>query len=207
MPLLVYDEHGAVVSIIADDEAPVKFNHGNDEKARAAYEEKLRAWRPVYPGGVITPLNASRLSHGAAAMLVFTDDGIKKAKESFGVELKPQARITTIGRIYQEPERFPEVPYLLAQKYITGSAKYETLVETNEAFAPVPILVEREAGIEPRLHNIHGGAISRGHPLGASGAIILTRLLYNMERFSIQHGAVLICVGGGGGTALLVERV
>lgn len=197
---------------VEDDEAPMltlkKFNT-NGEFDSARFEEKVRAMHSIYPDGVITPLNASRISHGAAAMLIFSEAGAERALRKYGVQLVPQARILDIDRISVEPDDFPITPNLLIQKARADiTMRDDVSYEINEAFANVPEWVKRHLALQKRQYiNPSGGAIAMGHPVGATGARLMVTLLNNMQRMNFRYGMTVICIGGGAGTSITVERV
>lgn len=177
----------------------------------ASFEQKVRSINPIYPDGVITPLNASRISHGAAAMLIFSEAGANRAYHKHGVKLVPRARILwNIDRIGVEPDDFPITPYLLIQDARADiTMRDDVLYEINEAFANVPVWVKRHLAPHQKWPyiNLSGGAIAMGHPVGATGSRLMATLLNNMERLNFRYGMTVICIGGGAGTSITVERV
>lgn len=196
------------VNGVTNDEAPIftikKFSKDGVFDF-VSFEQKVRSMNPLYPDGVITPLNASRISHGAAAMLIFSEAGANLALRKYGVELIPQARIQDIDRIGVEPDDFPTTPRRLLQQSLPRNDK--VLLEINEAFADVIIDPMLLLKTEHTHINPSGGAIALGHPVGCSGARIMTTLLYNMERMDFRYGMTIICIGGGAGTSITVERI
>lgn len=167
--------------------------------------EALQKLRPAFKkdGGTVTAGNASGLNDGAAAMVIMP---LEKAKE---MGLKPMAILrggTTVGL---DPAVMGMGPYyaikkLLEQKGLSKDAI--DLYELNEAFASQSVAAVRELGLDKDKVNVNGGAIALGHPIGCSGARILTTLLYEMEKRKAHLGVASLCVGGGMGVAALVER-
>ena len=176
-----------------------------DEGPAKGDPDKMAKLRPAFSkDGTVTAGNASPLSDGAAALLVCSEAYASKHS------LSPLASIVAQGWAGQEPEWFTTAP-VAALKNALAKAKLGVadinLFEINEAFAAVAMACAKDLEIPAQKLNISGGAVALGHPLGASGAKILTTLLYNLERTSGKYGAVGICNGGGEATALVVERV
>lgn len=167
--------------------------------------ETLAKLRPAFrPDGTITAGNAPGLNSGAAAMLV-AERGFA---EAHGIE--PFARLAAFGVAAVEPGMFglgpvPAVEMALAR---AGWQLHDVeRFEINEAFAAVPIAVARRLGIADELINVQGGAIAHGHPIGATGAVLTTRLLHSMRRDGLKRGIVTLCIGGGQGIALALEML
>lgn len=167
--------------------------------------ETLARLRPAFrPDGTITAGNAPGLNSGAAAMLV-AERGFAEAR---GIE--PFARLVAYGVAAVEPGLFglgpvPAVQMVLARAgWQLGDVER---FEINEAFAAVPIAVARRLGIAQELINVQGGAIAHGHPIGATGAVLTTRLLHSMRRDGLKRGIVTLCIGGGQGIALALEVI
>ncbi len=180
--------------IIADDEEP-----------RRGDVEKLASLRPAFQkDGTVTAGNASSLNDGGAA-IVLMEAGAAKAR---GV--KPLARIVSWGQHAQAPEWFTTAPAGSIQN-ATKRAGWQVsdvdLWEINEAFAVVSIANNDLLGLDAAKVNVTGGAVAIGHPIGASGARILTSLLYAMGQRGARRGGASLCIGGGEGIALLVEKV
>ena len=154
--------------------------------------------------GSVTAANASGLNDGAAALVLMTAD--EAAKRG----LKPLARIASWAHAGVEPEIMGTGP-IPAMKKALEKAGWKVsdldLVESNEAFAAQSLSVVRELGLDPAKTNVNGGAIAIGHPIGASGARILTTLLHEMQRSGAKKGAATLCVGGGMGVAMCLEAV
>jgi acetyl-CoA C-acetyltransferase len=165
--------------------------------------ETLARLRPAFrPDGTITAGNAPGLNSGAAAMLV-AERGFAEAR---GIE--PFARLVAYGVAAVEPGMFglgpvPAVEMALARAgwQLSDVERFEI----NEAFAAVPIAVARRLGIADELINVQGGAIAHGHPIGATGAVLTTRLIHSMRRDGLKRGIVTLCIGGGQGIALALE--
>lgn len=154
--------------------------------------------------GSVTAANASGLNDGAAALVMMS------AAEAQKRGLKPLARIASWAHAGVEPEVMGTGP-IPAMKKALEKAGWSVgdldLVESNEAFAAQSLSVVRELGLDPAKTNVNGGAIAIGHPIGASGARILTTLLHEMKRSGARKGAATLCVGGGMGVAMCVEAL
>ena len=161
--------------------------------------------RPVFSkDGSITAANASTINDGAAALVLCSETFIKKHN------LTPTARILSYADAAQEPQWFTTAPVLATPKVLQRANMNKNdidLFEVNEAFAVVPIVYNQELGIDPKNVNIHGGAVSLGHPLGASGARIVTTLLHALKSENRKNGLATLCNGGGGASAIIVENL
>jgi acetyl-CoA C-acetyltransferase len=175
----------------------------DEEPARANFE-KMRSLRPAFQAdGSVTAANSSKINDGAAALVVSTAE---RAAE-LGVE--PIARIRAHASFAQEPEWFTTAPVGAVGRLLerTGvSASEIDLWEVNEAFAVVAMAFIHDLELDPARVNVRGGAVALGHPIGASGARIIVTLLHAMQERDARLGCAAICLGGGEGTALLVER-
>jgi len=192
---------------------PITIPAGRDKFASVTQDEeparhdisRLKELQPVFKeGGRITAGNSSKISDGAAASVVMS--GIK-AKE-FGI--KPMVRIIAYASQGVEPEMFSIAPVGAINKALDKAGlkiKDIDLFEINEAFAVSMLAVIKELSLDESKLNIYGGAIAIGHPIGASGARILTTLLYAMQRRNVKRGVAAICIGGGEAVAVLVERI
>ncbi len=167
--------------------------------------ESLGKLRPAFrKDGTVTAGNAPGLNTGAAAMIVAE----RAFAESNG--LKPMARLVSYGIAAVEPGFFgigpvPAVRQALARAgWQVGDVDR---VEINEAFAAIAIACTRELGLPPEVVNVEGGAIAHGHPIGASGAVLTTRLLHSLQRDGLKRGIVTLCIGGGQGIALALEML
>lgn len=168
--------------------------------------EKLGTLKTVFrpEGGRVSAGNASQISDGAAAVL------LASANKAKALGLRPRARIRAITTVGSDPVLMLTGPIAATRRVVERaglSLGDIDLFEVNEAFAPVPLVWMRELGIGHDRLNVNGGAIALGHPLGASGARILTSLLNEMERRGVRYGVQAICCAGGLGTATLVERL
>ncbi|PLZ00931.1 acetyl-CoA C-acyltransferase [Burkholderia sp. WAC0059] len=165
----------------------------------------LAKLRPAFrPDGTITAGNAPGLNSGASAMLV-AERGFAEAR---GIE--PMLRLAGYGVAAVEPGMFglgPVPAVRLALRRAGWSLADVERVEINEAFAAVPLAVMQALGLPADIVNVEGGAIAHGHPIGATGAILTTRLAWSMQRDGIRRGVVTLCIGGGQGIALALEKV
>jgi acetyl-CoA C-acetyltransferase len=161
--------------------------------------------KPAFrPEGAITAGNAPGLNSGAAAMVV-ADRAFAEARG-----LKPMGRLVAYGVAALEPGRFGFGPVPAVRKALerAGWALGDIeRIEINEAFAAVPLAVAKALGLPEDIINVEGGAIAHGHPIGATGAVLTTRLLYSMQRDGLRRGMVTLCIGGGQGIALALETL
>ncbi len=166
--------------------------------------ESIAGLKPAFTkDGSVTAANASGLNDGAAAVVLMTADEAKRR----GVE--PLARIASWAHAGVDPAIMGTGPIPASRKALEKagwSVKDLDLIESNEAFAAQSLCVVRELGLDSEKVNVNGGAIAIGHPIGASGARILTTLLHEMKRRGANKGLATLCVGGGMGVALCVER-
>ncbi len=190
VPVTIADKKGDVV--IDKDEEPSKVNF-----------DKVPGLKPVFKkDGTITAANASSIDDGAAAAVVASES---KAKE---LGLNPIARILAHASNAHDPEMFTTAPVGAIQKALKRAnmtIDQIDLFEINEAFAVVPMAAEHELNIPHDKVNVHGGAVSLGHPIGASGARILATLIYALKRHGKKYGLATLCIGGGEGSALILE--
>jgi acetyl-CoA acetyltransferase family protein len=167
--------------------------------------EGLLALQPSFrPDGKITAGNASGIVDGAAAVLIASE---RKVKE---LNLKPRARIVDQVIVGSEPVIMLTGPIPATQKALKRSGlKIDDidLIEINEAFAPVPLCVMQEIGMDPQKVNVNGGAIALGHPLGATGAMLIGTLIDELERTNKRYGLSTMCIGIGMGITTIIERV
>jgi acetyl-CoA C-acetyltransferase len=166
--------------------------------------EALTALKPAFKkDGSVTAGNASGINDGAAFIVVMSAE---KAKE---LSIKPMAKIVAYGTAGLEPQIMGYGPVLATEKALKNAKlRIEDieLIEANEAFAAQSIAVINDLKLNPEIVNVNGGAIAIGHPIGASGARILTTLLYEMKRRNAKNGLATLCIGGGMGTALIIEN-
>jgi acetyl-CoA C-acetyltransferase len=179
---------------------------GVDESPREDTSlEALARLKPAFKeGGTVTAGNAPGVNDGAAALVVVAEDFARAQGR------KPLARIVGQAVAGLDPSMVMMTPVPAVQKLWkkTGwSAANTDLVELNEAFAVQSVAVCRELGLDPARVNVHGGAVALGHPIGASGARILTTLLYALADRGLTRGVAALCLGGGNGVALAVERM
>jgi acetyl-CoA acyltransferase len=167
--------------------------------------EKISSLSPAFePEGMITAGNSSQISDGAAAVLVMSDE---KAKE---LGLKPRARIVATAAVGTDPTLMLEGPIPATAKVLKKAGlelKDIDLFEVNEAFAAVVLAWLKETGADPEKVNYSGGAIALGHPLGCSGAKLITTVLNELERQDARYGLVTMCIGHGMGTGTIIERL
>ncbi|MBC7142966.1 MAG: acetyl-CoA C-acyltransferase [Rhodobacteraceae bacterium] len=175
-----------------------------DEQPAKARPEKIPTLKPAFrKDGTVTAANSSSISDGAAALVLAS----RAAADAAG--LKIRARILGHASHAQAPADFPTAPIPAAKKLLARlgwSTGDVDLWEVNEAFAVVPMAFMREMGIDHAKLNVNGGACALGHPIGASGARIMVTLLNALEKRDLRRGIAAICIGGGEGTAIAIER-
>jgi acetyl-CoA C-acetyltransferase len=166
--------------------------------------EKMAALPILMEGGRLTAAVASQISDGAAAVLVVSEKALKEHN------LKPRARIHHLSVRGEDPIRMLSAP-IPATKYALEKAGMSLddidLVEINEAFAPVVVAWAKELGADLSKVNVNGGAIALGHPLGATGAKLMTTLLHELERTNGRYGLQTMCEGGGQANVTIIERI
>ncbi|MBT7801825.1 MAG: acetyl-CoA C-acetyltransferase, partial [Tateyamaria sp.] len=166
--------------------------------------ESMQKLRPAFAkDGSVTAANASGLNDGAAAGLMMT------AKNAEKRAIEPLARIVSYATVGLDPSIMGVGPVYASRKALEKAGwKPEDLelVEANEAFAAQACAVNKEMGWDPAVVNVNGGAIAIGHPIGASGARILNTLLFEMKRRDAKKGLATLCIGGGMGVAMCLER-
>ena len=175
-----------------------------DEQPQNARPDKIPHLKPAFrKNGTVTPANSSSISDGAAALILAS----KSYSENEGVPIR--ARILGHSSYAQAPGLFTTAPvYAVTNllKSIEWSIEMVDLWEVNEAFAVVPMAFMQELDISRKKLNVHGGACAIGHPIGASGARIMVTLLNALERYDLKRGVAAVCIGGGEGTAIAIER-
>lgn len=179
--------------IVAKDEDPEKVNFEKISKLRPAFDKN----------GVVTAANSSSINDGAAAVLIMSEE---KAKL---LGYKPLVEIVAQSSAAKEPIQFTTAPADAIKKVLTKTNLKTTdidLYEINEAFAVVSLAVNKLVGLTTENVNVNGGAVAIGHPIGASGARILTTLLYEMKRRNSKYGLAALCIGGGEASAVIVKR-
>jgi acetyl-CoA C-acetyltransferase len=177
----------------------------DDEQPAKARPEKIPSLKPAFRSdGTVTAANSSSISDGAAALVLASADAAKDKG------LTVRARILGHASHAQAPGLFTTAPVPAAQKLMEkiGWTKEDVdLWEVNEAFAVVPMAFMHEMGLSRDIVNVNGGACALGHPIGASGARIIVTLLNALEKRGLKRGIAAICIGGGEGTAIAIERV
>ena len=166
--------------------------------------EALAGLKTVTEGGVITAGNASQITDGASAVMVCNDAGLKKIKTD------PRARIVAISVVGDDPIMMLGGPIPASHKVLKAAGLNIDdidLYEVNEAFAPVPLSWAIELKADKDKLNVNGGAMALGHPLGATGAKLMTTLLHELERRDAKYGLQAICEGGGTANATIIERI
>ncbi|WP_209426611.1 acetyl-CoA C-acyltransferase [Pararhodobacter sp. SW119] len=176
-----------------------------DEQPQSARPEKIPTLKPAFrKDGTVTAANASSISDGAAALVLAS----RAAAEAAGAPIR--AVIRGHASHAQAPGWFTTAPVPAARKLLDSlgwSVSDVDLWEVNEAFAVVPMAFMHEMGIAREKMNVNGGACALGHPIGASGARIMVTLLNALEKRGLRRGVAAICIGGGEGTAIAIERV
>ncbi len=176
-----------------------------DEQPKSARPEKIPTLKPAFrKDGTVTAANSSSISDGAAALVLASAEAAEQQN------LTVRARILGHASHAQAPGLFTTAPVPAAQKLLDriGWKKEDVdLWEVNEAFAVVPMAFMHEMGLSRDIVNVNGGACALGHPIGASGARIMVTLLNALEKRNLKRGVAAICIGGGEGTAIAIERV
>ncbi|MFY9552455.1 MAG: acetyl-CoA C-acetyltransferase [Thermoanaerobaculia bacterium] len=204
-------QNASKTCLFAEEIAPVEVPQKKGEPARidtdeepfAAPLEKMSTLKPAFTKeGSVTAANSSKINDGAAALVVASEE---KAKAK---GWKPIARIVAYTGVAQAPEWFTTAPVGAIQRLLqkTGLSVADIdYFEINEAFAAVALAAIRELSLPPAKVNVRGGAVALGHPIGASGARILTTLVHALRKDGKKRGLAAICIGGGEATAMLVE--
>ncbi|MEZ4223440.1 MAG: acetyl-CoA C-acyltransferase [Polyangiaceae bacterium] len=179
--------------MVSEDEEPGRGDPSKFDKLRPAFAKD----------GTITAANASSINDGASALVLATGKAVKEHK------LEPLARIVGYGGAAQEPDWFTTAPAKaidVTMKKLGMKTSDIDLWEINEAFSCVTMVCNQLAGLDPAKVNVRGGAVALGHPIGASGARILTTLLFAMRDQKAKRGLATLCIGGGEAVAVVVER-
>ena len=175
-----------------------------DEGPAKGDPTKFSSLKPAFSkDGTITAANASSINDGASALVLASEGAVKKHS------LSPLARIVGYGGAAQAPEWFTTAPAKAIESTLArlGLSKSEIdLYEINEAFAVVTMVCSRLCDLDPQRVNVRGGAVALGHPIGASGARILTTMIHAMIDRNVKTGCAAICIGGGEATAMILER-
>ena len=189
-PVTVEGRKGS--EIVAEDETPFSVNI-----------EKIPTLRPAFnKDGTVTAATSSSISDGAAALVMMTETEAKKRGA------KPLARIVAYASNAHEPEWFTTAPVGAIRKVLDKAgwkASDVDLFEVNEAFAVVTMAAMKDIGIPRDKVNVNGGAVALGHPIGATGARIMTTLIYALKKRGLKKGVAALCIGGGEGTAIALE--
>lgn len=176
-----------------------------DEEPGNAKFDKVPTLKPAFDKqGTITAANASKLNDGASALILMSESQMKKRS------LKPLAKIVSYATFAQDPKWFTTAPVGAIKKALQTanlSVKDIDLWEINEAFSVVTMVAMKELQIPAEKVNPHGGAVALGHPLGASGARVLTTLSYALHTHNKKYGLATLCIGGGEAVALIVEKM
>jgi acetyl-CoA C-acetyltransferase len=176
----------------------------DDEEPNRVELTKMRQLKPVFQeDGVLTVGNSPSCNDGAAALVIMADE------EAADVGLHPLARIVGYAGAALAPEWFTIAPVEAIKRVLkkTGLSIADIdLFEINEAFSAVSLAINRELELDPKRVNVNGGAVALGHPIGATGARILTTLIYAMENHGARRGLASLCIGGGEALAMIVER-
>ena len=192
VPLDVPQKNGRQLTV-TDDEEPNRVDLG-----------KMRELKPVFQeGGVLTVGNSPSCNDGAAALVIMAEE------EAADLGLRPLARIVGYAGAALAPEWFTIAPVEAIKRVLkkTGLSLADIdLFEINEAFSAVSLAINRELELDPKRVNVNGGAVALGHPIGATGARILTTLVYAMESHGARRGLASLCIGGGEALAMIVER-
>ena len=191
IPVVIPQKKGDPV-IVDKDEEPYKVNFDKIAQLNPAFSKE----------GTVTAANASTMNDGAAALLLMSK---KKANE---LGLKPIAIIKGFADAEQDPRLFTTTPALALPKALAKAGIEKEAIsyfEFNEAFSVVGLVNTSLLNLDPTKVNVHGGAVSLGHPLGCSGARILVTLIHILQKNKAQYGAAAICNGGGGASAMVIE--
>ena len=194
-----------IVSVeVPGKKGPTQFNKDETNRPDTTLEALARLKPAFRPNGTITAGNAPGLNDAAAAM-VLTDAAWADKRG-----LAPTARLVSYGIAAVEPGMFGLGPIPAVRQALQRAgwdANSVERVEINEAFAVIAIVVARELGFPDDIVNVEGGAVAHGHPIGATGAILTTKLIHSMRRDGLKRGLVTLCIGGGQGIALVLETV
>lgn len=198
VPVAALMERGWAESVPATLDTDETIRLGTNAEKLATLKSSFRE------NGKLSAGNSSQISDGAALLLLMSGDAVDR------LGIKPRARIRAFTTVGSDPTLMLTGPVAATRKVLdmAGLAAGDIdLFEVNEAFAPVPLMWARELDVPLDRLNVNGGAIALGHPLGASGARIMTSLLHELERRDARYGLQAICCAGGMGTATLIERI
>lgn len=205
-------QHAQAQGWFADEITPVivkgrkgDVNIDTDEEPTKVNFEKLTALKPVFKkDGTVTAANASTINDGAAALVIASESAMKAHNA------KPLARIVAQGSFAQDPMWFTTSPVEAIRRVVAKAGLTLAdidLFEINEAFSVVALAAKNQLEIPHEKMNVHGGAVALGHPIGASGARVLTTLIYALKRHNKKHGLATLCIGGGEASAVIIEMV
>ncbi|HQT91474.1 MAG TPA: thiolase family protein [Candidatus Kryptobacter bacterium] len=184
---------GGATTLVQEDEEPRKVKFEKIPQLKPAFEKE----------GTVTAANASKLNDGASALVLMSEE---KAKE---LGIRPLAKLVAQASVAQAPEWFTTAPATVIKRLFdkTKLKKEDIdLYEINEAFSVVSLAVKQMLDLDLEKVDVHGGAVALGHPIGASGARILTTLIYAMQRRNAHRGIAAICIGGGEAAGVIIER-
>ena len=188
----------------ANEIVPIAGLEHDEGPRRGSTLEKLATLQPLLEGGRLTAALASQISDGSSAVLIASEQAVKDHG------LKPRARIHHLSVLADDPVYMLTAPIPATKRALqkTGLKKDDIdLVEINEAFASVVMAWQKETGFEDEKVNVNGGAIALGHPLGATGARLMTTLLHELERTGGRYGLQTMCEGGGQANVTIIERL
>ena len=193
IPVVIPQRKGDPITIAKDEEPfNVKF-------------DKIAGLNPAFSkGGTVTAANASTMNDGAAAIILMSGEKMK------ALGLKPLAKITSYADAAHDPKWFTTAPSLALPKALKKANLTSddiSFFEFNEAFSVVGVVNTNLLNLDPTKVNIRGGAVSLGHPLGCSGARIIVTLTHILQDHQAKYGAAAICNGGGGASAMIIERI
>jgi acetyl-CoA C-acetyltransferase len=183
---------------------PVQFDKDEHNRPDTTLDTLARLKPAFRPNGTITAGNAPGLNDAAAAM-VLTDQSWAEKRG-----LSPTARLVAYGIAAVEPGMFGLGPVPAVKQALQRAGwdiRSVERIEINEAFAAIAIVVARELGLPDDIVNVEGGAVAHGHPIGATGAVLTTKLIHSMRRDNLKRGLVTLCIGGGQGIALAIETL
>ncbi|PZG46200.1 acetyl-CoA C-acyltransferase [Spongiactinospora gelatinilytica] len=204
-----YDSHQRAAKAIANGHfrtqiAPLAGVEADEGPRPDTTLDKMAGLSTLREGGVITAATASQISDGAGALLIASAAAVREHG------LTPRARIVTLTLTGDDPVYMLTAPIPATRKALAKaglSIGDIDVTEINEAFAPVPLAWLRELGADPATTNPNGGAIALGHPLGGTGAILMTKLLHELERVGGRYGLQTMCEGGGQANVTIIERL
>jgi acetyl-CoA C-acetyltransferase len=204
-----FESHQRAAKAIAngyfkDQIAPVNDVHDDEGPRPDSTLEKLASLKTLKEGGQITAATSSQISDGSGALLIASEQAVKDHG------LTPRARIHQLALMGDDPVYMLTAPIPATRKALAKaglSIDDIDVTEINEAFAPVPLAWMKELGADPAKVNPNGGAIALGHPLGGTGAILMTKLLHELERTGGRYGLQTMCEGGGQANVTIIERL